>query len=61
MGGFSVVLFRPHFMLALEEYPVKAHKNQWLLALPSPPDLPCKVINQGTHPEVWGADAFAVT
>jgi hypothetical protein len=27
---FSVVLFRPHFMLASEEYPMKGHKNQWL-------------------------------
>ena len=33
---FSVVLFRPNFMLASEEHPMKAHKNQWLLALPSP-------------------------
>jgi hypothetical protein len=30
MGDFSVVLFRPNFMLAFEEYPVKVHKNQWL-------------------------------
>jgi transposase-like protein len=25
---FSVVLFRPHFMLASEEHPMKVHKNQ---------------------------------
>jgi hypothetical protein len=25
---FSVVLFRPNFMLASEGYPLKAHKNQ---------------------------------
>jgi hypothetical protein len=30
MGDFSVVLFRPNFMLAFEEHPVKVHKNQWL-------------------------------
>jgi hypothetical protein len=57
---FSVVLFRPNFMLASEEHPMKAHKNQWLLTLPSPPDLPCGVMNQGTHHRVWGADAFKV-
>jgi integrase/recombinase XerC len=33
---FSVVLFRPHFMLASEEYLMKAHKNQWLWSMPSP-------------------------
>jgi hypothetical protein len=26
--GFSVVLFRPNFMLVSEGYPMKAHKNQ---------------------------------
>jgi hypothetical protein len=30
MGDFSVVLFRPNFMLAFEEHPVKVRKNQWL-------------------------------
>src|SRR4029450_7287076 len=34
---FSVVLFRPNFMLASEGYPLKAHKNQWLSTLLSPP------------------------
>jgi hypothetical protein len=58
---FSVVLFRPNFMLASEEYPMKAHKNQRLLALPSPPNLPCGGTNQGTRHGVWYADAFAVT
>jgi hypothetical protein len=27
MGDFSVVRFRPNFMLASEEYPMKAHKK----------------------------------
>jgi hypothetical protein len=27
---FSVVLFRPHFMLASEEHLMKMQKNQWL-------------------------------
>src|SRR5712691_1389602 len=35
---FSVVLFRPDFMLASENHPMKAHKNQQLLAMPCPPD-----------------------
>jgi hypothetical protein len=30
-ADFSVVLFRPNFMLTSEEHPMKAHKNQWLL------------------------------
>ena len=38
LSDFSVVLFRPNFMLASEENLMKAHKNQWLLTLPSPPD-----------------------
>jgi hypothetical protein len=29
MGDFSVMLFRPNFMLASEEHPMKVHKNQW--------------------------------
>jgi hypothetical protein len=58
---FSVVLFRPNFMLASEGYPMKAHKNQRLLTLPSPPNLPCGATNQGTYHGVWWADAFAVT
>jgi hypothetical protein len=33
---FSVVLFRPNFMLASEEHSMKAHKNQCLLNLLSP-------------------------
>jgi hypothetical protein len=36
MGDFSVVLFRPNFMLAFEGFPMKVHKNQRLLTLPSP-------------------------
>jgi hypothetical protein len=55
------VLFRPNFMLASEEYPMKAHKNQWLLTMLSPPAIPCGGANQGTHHGVWRADAFAVT
>jgi len=27
-ADFFVVLFRPHFMLVSEEYPMKTHKNQ---------------------------------
>jgi hypothetical protein len=38
-GDFSVVLFRPNFMLASEEHPMKVHKNQRLLTIPSPPDI----------------------
>jgi len=34
---FSVVLFRPNFMLVSEEHPMKTHKNQWLLILLSLP------------------------
>jgi hypothetical protein len=30
-ADFSVVLFRPNFMLASEKYPMKVHKNQLLL------------------------------
>ena len=61
MGDFSVVLFRPHFMLTSEEYLMKMHTNQWLVSLPSPHDIPCGATNQGTPHGVWGADAFAVT
>jgi hypothetical protein len=61
MGDFSVVRFRPNFMLASEEYLMKVHKNQWLLTLPSSPDLPWEATNQGTHHGVWDADAFTVT
>jgi hypothetical protein len=58
---FSVVLFRPHFMLASEEHLMKMHKNQWLLTMPSPPDLLWRAMNQSTPPGVGGADTFAVT
>jgi hypothetical protein len=61
MGDFSVVLLRPHFMLASEEHPMKLHKNQWLSPMPSPPDALCGATNQGTRHGVWGAVAFAVT
>ena len=60
MGDFSVVLFRPNFMLASEGYPMKVHKNQRLLTLPSPPNLPRGATNQGTYHGVWWTDAFAV-
>jgi hypothetical protein len=36
---------------------MKVHKNQRLLTLLSPPNLPCGVTNQGTYHGVWGADA----
>jgi hypothetical protein len=38
VSDFSVVLFRPDFMLASAKYPMKAHKNQQLLAMPCSPD-----------------------
>ncbi len=58
---FSVVLCRPNFMLLSEEHSMKTHKNQWLLALLSSPNIPCGATNRGTHSGVGGADAFAVT
>ena len=61
LPDFSVVLFRPHCMLASEEHPMKVHKNQWLSNLLSPPDVPRGATNQGTHPRGWGAGACAVT
>ena len=60
-ADLSVVLFRPHFMLASEGHPMKVRKHQRLLSLPSPPNLPCGATNQGTYYGVWWADAFAVT
>ncbi len=47
MGDFSVMLFRPHFMLASEGHPMKVHKNQWLLTMPSPRAIPCGATNRG--------------
>jgi hypothetical protein len=61
LTDFSVLLFRPNFMLTSEEHPMKAHKNQGLLTTPSSPVIPCGATNQGTHHGVCGADAFAVT
>ena len=61
MGDFSVVLFRPTFMLFSEKNRMKVHKNQWLSNLLSPPDIPRGATNQGTHPRGWGAGACAVT
>jgi len=46
---FSVVLFRPNFMLVSEEHHMKVHKNQWLLNSFSPPDIPWGAANQGTY------------
>ena len=40
---------------------MKSHKNQWLVSLLSPHDIPCGGTNQGAHHGVWRADAFAVT
>jgi hypothetical protein len=48
MGDFSVVLFRSDFVLFSEMNHMKMHMNQWLLTLPSLPDLPCGATNQGT-------------
>jgi hypothetical protein len=36
MGDFSVVLFRPNFVLFSEKNRMKVHKNQWLLTMPYP-------------------------
>jgi hypothetical protein len=47
---FSVVLFRPNFMLVSEEYLMKSHKNQWFLPLLSLPELPYGGTNPGTFP-----------
>jgi hypothetical protein len=47
MGDFSVVLFRPNFMRPSEEHPMKTHKNQWLLNVLFPPDIPCGATSQG--------------
>jgi hypothetical protein len=46
---FSVVLFRPNFMLVSEEHAMKTHKNQWLLNHLSTADIPCGATNQGRH------------
>jgi hypothetical protein len=35
---FSVVLLRPHFMLASKEYPMKSLTNQQLWTMPYPPE-----------------------
>jgi hypothetical protein len=32
-SDFSVVLFRPNFMLVSDGHPMKVHKNQWLSTL----------------------------
>jgi len=34
LPDFSIVLFRPNFMLTSEEHPVKALKNQWFWTMP---------------------------
>ena len=39
---------------------MKTHRNKRLLATLSPPDIPCGATNQGTHHDVWGADAFVL-
>ena len=38
LSDFSVVRFRPHFMLVSEERHMKPHKNQWLWARPYSPE-----------------------
>ena len=38
---------------------MKVHKNQRVVGLLSPPDIPCGGTNQGTPHGVWGADACA--
>jgi hypothetical protein len=41
------VLFRSDFMLLSEENHVKAHKNQWVLAIPYSPECLSGVTNTG--------------
>src|SRR5678816_1731104 len=57
---FSVVLFRPNFMLTSVEHLMKAHKNQGLLTTPSPPVIPCEprtkahtMVSGGQTPSPW--------
>jgi hypothetical protein len=50
---FSVVLFRPNFMLLSEEHPMKSHKNQWLVILLSPP-ISLVELQIREHPMVSG-------
>jgi hypothetical protein len=38
VSDFSVVLFRPHFMLVSEKNRMKVHKTQWLQAMPYSPE-----------------------
>jgi hypothetical protein len=59
-ADFSVVLFRSNFTLFSEKNRMKIHTNQWLRAMPYPPERLAGATNQGTHHGVWGADAFAV-
>ena len=33
MGDFSVVLFRPNFILFSEKNRMKVHKSQWVLTI----------------------------
>jgi hypothetical protein len=47
-ADFSVVLFRPNFMLLSKSYPMKVHKNQWLLNPLSSLDISWRATNQGT-------------
>jgi hypothetical protein len=49
-SDFSVELLRPNFMLVSEGYPVKIHKNQWLLDPLSPPDIPWGATHQDIPP-----------
>jgi hypothetical protein len=44
-----------------QDHLMKTHKNQWLLNLLPPPDIPWGATHQGTYYGVGGADAFAVT
>src|SRR4030095_5716508 len=47
MGDFSVVLFRPTFILFSEKNCMKVHKNQWLLTMPYPLECLAGATSQG--------------
>src|SRR5262245_38999258 len=49
-SDFSVVLFRPNFMLVSEECLMKTHKNQWLLNPLSPLEQPPRSTRRNALP-----------
>jgi hypothetical protein len=54
MSDFSVVLFRPDFVLVSEKNHMKAHKNQWVWIMTQPPERLSGATRRGqtTAPEV---------